>query len=101
VSQIFRTRFKQHAFGVNNELMKSRLSICQAMDCLQIYHWYYAWWKKTTQTVDNLTEKDEVLPLTFSIGGNIKKLHRGHPSSLAAIKSDLSCSIFELHEQGL
>ena len=95
----FTIRFKWQAIGVINEVMKSRLSIYQSTDSLQIHHWHFAMWEKTMQIVDNLIEKDEVL--TFSISGDIKKLNLGCPSSLTAIKSDLSCSIFELCEQGL
>jgi hypothetical protein len=95
----FTISFKRQAIGVINELMKSGLSFHQATDHLQIHHWYYARWKKTMQTVENLIKKDEVLP--FSIGEHISKLHPGRQSSLTAIKNALSHSIFELHEQGL
>ena len=53
----------------------------------------------SVKTVDDLLQKDDLLP--FNIGGDIKKLHPGRKSSLTTIKSELSCSIFELHEQGL
>jgi hypothetical protein len=79
--------------------MKSGLSIRQAMDRLQIHHWYYARWKKVVTRVDDILQKDEAHP--FDISGDIKKLHLGRPSSLTTIKRNLTRSIFELHEQGL
>jgi hypothetical protein len=45
--------------------MKSGLSIRQATDRLQIHHWYYARWKKTMQTADNLIKNDEVTSRSF------------------------------------
>jgi hypothetical protein len=95
----FSVCFKRQAVCAVEDMMKSGLSICQAMDRLQIHHWYYARWKKVVTRVDDILQKDEAHP--FNISGDIKKLHPGCPSSLTTIKSNLTRSIFELREQGL
>ena len=95
----FTIRFKQQVISVIDELMKSGLSIRQATDRLQIHHWYYGRWKKIVTRVDDILQKDEACP--FNISGAIKKLHLGRLSSSTTIKSNLTCSIFELREQGL
>jgi hypothetical protein len=57
-------RFKQQGVSVIDELMKSRLSIHQALDHLQIHHRHDTRWKNIMTIVDDLIRKDEVLLLT-------------------------------------
>ena len=80
----FSVRFKRQVVRAVEDMMKSGLSIRQAMDRLQIHHWYYARWKKVVTRVDDILQKDEAHP--FDISGDIKKLHPGRPSSLTTTK---------------
>ncbi len=59
----FSVRFKRQAVRAVEDMMKSGLSIRQAMDRLQIHHWYYARWKKVVTRADDI-QKDKHTHLT-------------------------------------
>ena len=90
----FTIRFKWQAISEIDALVQCGLTISQASDLLHIHHWYYACWKKTIKAVHDLIEQHED-------PAEVKKLHPGCPSLMNIIISNLSCSIFELHKQGL
>ena len=49
--------------------------------------------------VDKLASSDAVVP--FKIHGDCRKIHPFHPSELDPFLGNLTCSIFEMREQGL
>ena len=70
----YSVQFKWQAVSAVEDLMKSRLFIYQAMERLQIYHWYYTRWEKIVTRVNDILQKDEAR--AFNISGDVKNFIR-------------------------
>jgi hypothetical protein len=99
VRRSFLIKYKWHAINAINDLMLSGYTLCTPTKELNIPHWYYKMWRKTVVKVDKLASSDAVVP--FKIHGDCRKIHPFHPSELDPFLGNLTCSIFEMREQGL
>ena len=95
----FSLEFKRYAVRyVDLALATKRASVTVACEELCVPHFYYARWKRMLEKVDDMKKSSDFIAFKTNAGSH--KIHPGRPSRLE-VRDGLSCSIFELREQGI